>query len=196
MANIYKKGSKRKAAAALCIAITMALSGCDASGSRKSMDVMNDRLKNFNNALNKLDYEAVRSLSDWAEGEGDYTAIEVLLDTSAYADTAGEGFVSCTEYIASTIRIKYDIKTVHIDGEQATLDVKYEMVDWEEVYQKAHGSFDEVLEDLKNCPDTITSDAVIVFENVNKKEDWRLCRINDLGKVMSFVHTLPDISDQ
>ena len=70
------------------------------------------------------------------------------------------------------------------------------MVDWQSVYAKSHGSYDEVLEDLKNCPDKITIESSIVFENVDKEKDWRLCIINDLGNIMSFVHTLPEITGQ
>ena len=67
------------------------------------------------------------------------------------------------------------------------------MVDWQQVYGKTHGSYDEVLEDLKNCQDKTTIDAVVVLENVDGENDWRLCQINDLATVMSFVHTLPEI---
>ena len=68
------------------------------------------------------------------------------------------------------------------------------MVDWQAVYKKTHNNYDEVLEELKNCPDKITVDNAIVFENIDSVGDWRLCRINDLGGVMSFVYTLPDVS--
>ena len=183
-------------AAALCIVMVMGFSGCDIFGVRKSMGVMYDRLTNFNKAMNKLDYEAARSVTDWTEEDGDYTAIEALFDTSYYGNTEGEGFVECTEYIASTIKIIFDITAAKIDDDQATLDVKYEMVDWQSVYAKSHGSYDELLEDLKNCPDKITIESSIVFENVDKEKDWRLCIINDLGNIMSFVHTLPEISGQ
>ena len=183
-------------AAALCIVIVMGFSGCDIFGVRKSMGVMYDRLTNFNKALNKLDYEAARSVTDWTEEDGDYTAIEALFDTSYYGNTEGEGFVECTEYIASTIVINFDVTAAKIDDDQATLDVKYEMVDWQAVYAKSHDSYDEVLEDLKNCSDKITIESSIVFENVDKEKDWRLCIINDLGNIMSFVHTLPEISGQ
>lgn len=192
MKKVFEVRWKRAAAAALSLAMAIGFAGCDAFGSRKkSMDAINDRLVSFNKALQKLDYEAVRRLTDWTVEDNDYTAIESLFDTSDYGGAEGEGFVICTEYIASTISIKYDISTVQIQGDQATLNVKYEVVDWLSVYQKSHGSYDQVLEDLKNCQDKSTTDAVIIFENVDGRNDWRLCRISDLGKVMSFVHTLP-----
>ena len=192
MKKVFGVRWKRTAVAALSIAVAIGLAGCDAFGTRKkSMDAMNDRLISFNKALQKLDYEAVRRQTDWTEEDNDYTAIESLFDTSDYGEAEGEGFVICTEYIASTISIKYDISTVQIQDGQASLNVIYEMVDWPSVYQKSHDSYDQVLEDLKNCPDKSTTDAVIIFENVDGGNDWRLCRISDLGKVMSFVHALP-----
>ena len=194
MKAVCKDVYKRSMAVVLCIAMVIGIAGCDAFGVRKSMGVMNDRLINFNKALNELDYEAVRSLTDWTEADSDYTAIEEIFDTSYYGDTEGEGFVSCTEYIASTINIKYSITSVQINYNQASLDVEYEMVDWQAVYKKTHNNYDEVLEELKNCPDKTAIDLQIVFENVDGLGDWRLCRINDLGGVMSFVYTLPEIN--
>ena len=44
---------KRAAAAVLSIVVVICFSGCYAFGVRKSMDVMNDRLINFNKALNE-----------------------------------------------------------------------------------------------------------------------------------------------
>ena len=192
MKKVFEVRWKRAAAVALSLTMAIGFAGCDAFGSRKkSKDAINDRLVSFNKALQKLDYEAARRLTDWTKEDNDYTAIESLFDASDYGDAEGEGFVICTEYIASTISIKYDISTVQIKNDQATLNVKYEMVDWPSVYQKSHDSYDQVLEDLTNCQDKSTTDAVIIFENVDGRNDWRLCRISDLGKVMSFVHTLP-----
>ena len=182
----------RPVALILCIAMTVGFAGCDVFGVRKGKDVMNERLIEYNRALNALDYEAVRNLTDWTEEDSDYTAIEKLFDTSYYGDAAGGEFVSCTEYIASTITIKYDVTAVEINFEHATLDVEYEMVDWQSVYQRPHDSFDEVLEDLKKCQDKTTVSADVVFDNVDMKGDWKICRITGLNEVMSFVYTLPE----
>lgn len=195
MEKIFKDGFKRVVAAALSVAVFTGFAGCDAFGVRKSMGVMNDRLINYNKALNKLDYETVRSLTDWTGEDSDYMAIVDLFDTSYYGDSAGEGFVACSEYIVSTISINYDITAAEIYRDQATLEFEYEMVDWQDVYHDPHGSYDEVLEDLKNCPDKITIDSVIIFEKVDEEADWRLCKISDLGEVMSFIHTLPVIDN-
>ena len=66
------------------------------------------------------------------------------------------------------------------------------MVDWQSVYQRPHDSFDEVLEDLKRCQDKTTVCADVVFDNVDMKGDWKICRITGLNEVMSFVYTLPE----
>lgn len=194
MGKAFGDGISRVVAAALSTVIAIGFAGCDMFGVRKSMGIMHGRLTNFNKAINELDYETARSHTDWTEEDSDYTAIEELFDTSYYGDTEGEGFVACTEYIASTVTIKFDITSARIGSGRASLDVRYEMVDWQQVYQEKHDSYDEVLEDLKNCPDKLTFDADIVFENVDKNEDWRLCRITNLSEVMSFVHTLPDVA--
>ena len=195
MGKTYRTGMRRVAAAAISVVMVIGLSGCDAFSARKSKNVMKDKLQNFNKALNDLDYETARSLTDWTEEDGDYEAIVGLFDTSYYGASEGNGFIYCTEYIASTISLKYDISEVQIQNDQASLDVVYEMVDWTKVYKEPHDSYDQILEDLKNCPDKFTFNTVIIFENVDGKGDWRLCKLYDLGKVMSFVYTLPEIPD-
>lgn len=193
MKNVIKDRLKKAAAVVLSLIMVVGFAGCDMFGVRKAQGAMNYTLTNFNKALNELDYEAVRSLSDWTEDDSDYKAVEELFDTSYNGDEEGEGFVACTEYIASTITINFNLTSVAPKGSQASVNVKYEMVDWQQVYEKTHGSYDEVLEDLKNCQDKTTVDAVVVLENVDGENDWRLCQINDLATVMSFVHTLPEI---
>ena len=193
MKNAIENRLKKAAAVVLSLIMVAGFAGCDMFGVRKAQSAMNYTLTNFNKALNELDYETVRSLSDWTEDDSDYKAVEELFDTSYYGDEEGEGFVACTEYIASTITINFNLTSVAPKGSQASVNVKYEMVDWQQVYEKTHGSYDEVLEDLKNCQDKTTVDAVVVLENVDGENDWRLCQINDLATVMSFVHTLPEI---
>lgn len=186
-------GIKKAVAATLSAAMLLGFTGCDAFGVRKGMGVMHGRLTNFNEALNKLDYVAAREQTDWTEDDEDYAAIEQLFDTSYYGDVAGEGFVNCTEYIASTITMKFDVTSVNSYYYNATLDVTYEMVDWQSVYVVSHDNYDEVLEALKNCEDKITIESTVTFENVDEKVDWRICRINDLSEVMAFVYALPNI---
>ena len=185
---------KRVIATFVSAALLLGFAGCDAFGIRKAMGVMNDRLINYNKALNELDYEAVRNLSDWTETDPDYAAVEKLFDTSDYGDAAGEGYIACTEYIASTIKINFNVTGATIKYDQAALEVTYEMVDWQQVYSEPHDSYDEVLEDLKNCPDKMAIVSDVTFENVDGENDWRLCVLSDLGEVMSFVHSLPDVT--
>ena len=193
MKNVIKDRFTSAAAVVLSLIMVVGFAGCDMFGVRKAQSAMHYTLTNFNKALNELDYETVRSLSDWTEDDSDYKAVEELFDTSYNGDEEGEGFVACTEYIASTITINFNLTSVAPKGSQASVNVKYEMVDWQQVYEKTHGSYEEVLEDLKNCQDKTTVDAVVVLENVDGENDWRLCQINDLATVMSFVHTLPEI---
>ncbi len=190
------KGKRRITAAVLSVAMVFVFAGCDIFGVRQSMGAMFDRLANFNKALNELDFEAAKEYTNWTGEDEDYKEAEALFDTSDLGDKAGEGFVSCTEYIASTIVMKYDVTSAHIDDNQASLDVTFEMVDWRSVYNDPHDSFEEVLEDLKACEDRITVEAVVVFENVDGQKDWRISEINDIDEVMSFVYTIPDITDQ
>ena len=185
--------NKRIAAASLCTILLFGFSGCDVFNVRKGMSIMAGELQIYQRALITLDYQAIRDISDWNEGDSDYQAIEELFDTSYYGDEAGRGYVECVEYIASTIHLVYDIDDIEGYYYTATLDVTYEMVDWPQVYAKHHKNYYEVLNDLKSCEDKRIINTKITFENVDEQLDWRLCRLNDIDNVMRFMHTIPDI---
>lgn len=186
--------AKQVIAASVSVAMLLGVAGCDMFGIRQDMGVMYDRITRYNQALNNLDYETIRDLTDWTEEDSDYTAIETLFDTSYYGDIAGEGFVDCTKYVASTINIKFDVTGARIDGNFASLDVKYDLVYWQSVYSELHDSYEAVLDDLKSSQHVYTIESTITLENVNGSGDWRLCRINDLNELMSFVYTLPEVT--
>lgn len=176
----------------ICASMVIGITGCDMFGVRKTMGAVNDALKNFNTALNNLDSDGVRSVTDWTEEDFDYDNIEILLDVDHYGDVEGEGFVSCAEYIASTINIDYDITALNVYSGGASIDVTYEMVDWKTVYAEKYDSYDDVLSALKRSEDTLTVDSRITFENING--EWRLCQIFDLNDVLSFIYAVPDVN--
>jgi hypothetical protein len=171
--------------------MVIGFTGCDMFGVRKTMGAVNEALKDFNTALNNLDCNGVRSVTDWTEEDSDYDNIGKLLDVNRYGDVEGEGFVSCAEYIASTINIDYDITTLDVYSGGASIDVTYEMADWKTVYGKTHGSYDEVLSALKDSQDTLTIGSRITFENIDG--EWKLCRIVALSEVLGFIDSVPDI---
>ncbi|MBR3141706.1 MAG: hypothetical protein IKF09_00995 [Clostridiales bacterium] len=176
----------------ICASMVIGITGCDMFGVRKTMGAVNDALKNFNTALNDLDCDGIRSVTDWTEEDFDYDNIENLLDVNRYGDIEGKGFVSCAKYIASTINIDYDIKSLDVYSGGASIDVTYELVDWKTVYSEKHNSYDEVLKALKDSEDTLTVDSRITFENING--EWRLCQIFDLNDVLSFIYAVPDVN--
>ena len=139
----YMRNNK-VAAVSLCTILLFGFSGCDAFNVRKGMSIMDEELQIYRQALRTLDYQAIRDISDWNEEDDDYMAIEELFDTSYYGDEAGDGYVACVEYIASTIYVEYDITSVEGYYYTATLNVTYKMVDWPQVYAKHHRNYYEV----------------------------------------------------
>ena len=184
-------GVNRIIATALSVVMLLGFSGCDAFGTRKAMGVMVGKLDGYNRALNDLDYQSVRNLTDWSEEDPDYTAIETLFDVDHYGSEMGEDYKACTEYVASTILIVYDITSVKIEDPYATLDVKYVMTDWQKVYSEPRDSCAEVLGALKDSKEKLTIETTIVFEKYG--DDYMLCRLNDLNQVMSFIYSVPEI---
>ncbi len=185
-------GVQRIIATALGIVMLLGFSGCDAFGTRQATGIMVGKLNSYNLALNVLDYKAVRNLTDWTEEDSDYNAIETLFDVDRYGSGMGEDFAACTEYIASTILIVYDITSMTVGNPYTTLDVKYVMTDWQTVYSEPHESCAEALIALKDSKDKVTIETTIVFEKDG--DDYKLCRLNDLNQVMSFVYSVPVIS--
>lgn len=180
---------KSKTVISVCLMMALVFSGCDFFGIRKAEAEVNETLKLFNKALYYLDADDVRRLTDWTEDDPDYYGIEKLLDSGCFRDI-DEDTVTCTKYVASTISIDYDIDTLNIDGSRASIDVTYELTDWEKVYSDSTlTSYDEILTSLKSSKDKKTINSTITFELVEGR--WKMCQIYNLGEVLKFVYSIP-----
>lgn len=180
---------RSKAVISLFLVMVLSISGCDIFGIRKAEAEVNETLKRFNKALYYLDADDVLILTDWNENDSDYKGIEKLLGTEYFRDI-DEGAVTCTRYVASTINIDYDIETLNINGSWASIDVTYELTDWEKVYSdRSISTYDELLSSLKNSKDTKTINSTITFELVDGR--WKMCQIYNLGEVLKFVYSIP-----
>ena len=181
---------RRAAAAAISFILVFCISGCDIFGLKKAEVEVNETLRLFNKALNYLDADDVRRLTDWTEEDSDYAAIEKMFYADCFDEN--EGLYSCARYIASTISIDYDISTLDINGDRASIEVEYELADWEPLYlDDTYGDCYEILSSLKSSDDTIKIDSKITFEQVDGV--WKMCQIYNLGEVMRFVYTTPVI---
>jgi len=189
----YQKQSmnyRRAAAAAISLLMIICISGCDIFGIKLAEAEVSELLRLYNIALNDLDADDVRRLTDWTEEDSDYTAIEKMFYAQRSAEN--EGLYSCTRYIASTITIDYDISTLDINGDRASIEVEYELADWQPLYlDDTYGNCDEILSSLKSSDDTIKIDSKITFEKVDGV--WKMCQIHKLGEVMKFAYTTPVI---
>lgn len=181
---------RRAAAAAISLLMIICISGCDIFGIKLAEAEVSESLRLFNIALNDLDADDVRRLTDWTEEDSDYTAIEKMF--YAQRSTENEGLYSCARYIASTITIDYDISTLDINGDRASIEVEYELADWQPLYlDDTYENCDEILSSLKSSDDTIRIDSKITFEKVDGV--WKMCQIYKLGEVMKFAYTTPVI---
>ncbi len=174
---------KRVISAGLVFAFVMGISGCN---SKKDAAAIDELLSDYNDALNDLDADAVRDLSDWSRKDSDYKNIDTLF-YAHFVDTYDtETIVKCDEYIASTIEVKYDIGDLTVKGDNASIKVQYELTDWESVYYvDSYETYDDVLKELKNTEGTVTIKSKITFEK--KKGEWKLCQLSKLSDVFAFT---------
>lgn len=180
---------KRVISAGLVLAFVMGFTGCNPQKNTKAIE---DLLKDYNDALNDLDADAVRELSDWSKKDSDYKAIEDLLDVHYAEESAGDGFADYVRYVASTIEVNYDIDDFTVKDDKATLKVEYELADWKSVlFTDSYTSYDEVINALKSSKSTITIKSKIVFEK--QDGEWKLCQLSKLKEVFEFTYETPYI---
>ena len=178
--NIMK--CKRVISAGLVIAFVLGFSGCN---SKKDTEAIDGLLTDYNEALNELDADAVRELSDWTKKDFDYQNIGELMTVKSVDAYDAEQLEACAGYIASTIEVNYDIDDLTVKGDRASIKVEYELVDWESVYYvDCHETYADVLKELKRTKDTITIRTKISFEKKNGA--WKLCQLSKLSEVFKF----------
>lgn len=182
---------KKVIAGGLVLTFVMGISGCD---SKKAPSVIDDLLDGYCDALNDLDADAVRDLSDWSKKDSDYKNIGELLDVHYAEERGGDKAAECVRYIASTIELNYDIDDLDIDGDKASIKAVYEFVDWESIYYvDGYESYDDVLRKLKSSKKTLTVKGKITFEK--KKGEWKLCQLSKLNEVFTFTREIPYVLD-
>ncbi len=181
---------KKMISAGLALALVLGITGCDP---QKGQNAIDDLLSEYGEALNDLDADAVRDLSDWSKKDSDYKAIGDLFDVSYVEENGGDKAADCVRYIASTIELDYDIDDLNINGDKASIKAAYELVDWEAIYYvDSNESYDEVLKALKSSKDTITVKGKITFEK--KDGEWKLCQLSKMNEVFTFTHKIPFIT--
>lgn len=183
---------RKLTAVVLASSMLLGFAGCNKN--EKAVKQIEGIMEDYVDALNDFDSEGVLDLTNWDDDDKDYEATEHLLDIDYIAKMDGDGFANCARYIASTIKIDYKSDAIEIDGDKASVKVKYELVDWETIYfNESCIDYMDVVDWLKGSRDTITVKGKLDFEL--EKGEWKISKISNLSKVFDFINVLPEFSN-
>lgn len=180
---------KKAAAAILSISLLLGATGCDKLGSKKDTEKIKTLIEDYGDALKSEDADAVVELTDWKKTNEQRGLVQLYLDNEYYTNGYGETGAKIFKYIISTIDIKYKEDDIEIEKDKASVKIKYELVDWEQVLGGTYSDYGYLLSKIKACDDTMTVKAKISFERVDG--EWKITKLSNFEELFSFILALP-----
>lgn len=182
---------KKVIAAVLGICMLIGIAGCTSSGSAKDVSKIEDVMTKYAEGLQRFDCNSVLELTNWEEDDKEYTEAKELLNADFYKKEVGDQIFNIYTQIALTIKINYNKDDIKIDGDKATVKVRYELVGWGSIFADANEDYAEVLEKIMTQRQFIPVNGKISLEK--EKGEWKISEIPELREVYSFVFALPYI---
>lgn len=178
-------------AAVLSVCMIIGAAGCASSGSAKDVSKIEDVMTKYVEGLQRFDCNSVLELTNWEEDDKEYTEAKELLNADFYKKEVGDQIFNIYTQIALTIKINYNKDDIKIDGDKATVKVRYELVGWGSIFADANESYSVVLEKIMTEKQLIPVNGKITLEK--EKGEWKISKIPELREVYSFVFSLPYI---
>lgn len=169
---------KKIIASILCVAFTAGFAGCD--NTEKDREAISKVIDDCADALRDDDAEAFLELTCWDEDDKDYRQIEEYMNYSV-----DEDYRECYDLIFDTIEIDYDVDDIEVNGDKASVKVKYEIIDLSEVDFKVANLNLTFMDAVKDTKETSSIKAKIDFEL--EKGEWKIKKITNLDKLFAFV---------
>ena len=169
---------KKIIASILCIAFTAGFAGCD--NTEKDREAISKVIDDCADAFRDDDAEAFLELTCWDEDDKDYRQIEEYMNYSV-----DEDYRECYDLIFDTIEIDYDVDDIEVNGDKASVKVKYEIIDLSEVDFKVANLNLTFMDAVKDTKETSSIKAKIDFEL--EKGEWKIKKITNLDKLFAFV---------
>lgn len=170
---------KKIVASILCVAFTAGFAGCD--NTKKDREAISEIIDQCEDAFKDDDAEAFLELTNWDEDDDKYQVAEELMNF----DYSDEYFIECYNLIFDTIEIDYDVDDIEVNGDKASVKVKYEIIDLSEVDFKVANLNLTFKDAVKDTKETSSIKAKIDFEL--EKGDWKIKKITNLDKLFAFV---------
>ena len=169
---------KKVIASILCVACAAGFVGCD--NTEKDREAISKVIDDCADAFRDDDAEAFLELTCWDEDDKDYRQIEEYMNYSV-----DEDYRECYDLIFDTIEIDYDVDDIEVNGDKASVKVKYEIIDLSEVDFKVANLNLTFMDAVKDTKETSSIKAKIDFEL--EKGEWKIKKITNLDKLFAFV---------
>ena len=151
---------KKVIASILCVACAAGFAGCD--NTEKDREAISKVIDDCADAFRDDDAEAFLELTCWDEDDKDYRQIEEYMNYSI-----DEDYRECYDLIFDTIEIDYDVDDIEVNGDKASVKVKYEIIDLSEVDFKVANLNLTFMDAVKDTKETSSIKAKIDFELEN-----------------------------
>ena len=176
------------------MALSCASCGLLPTGGAKKEDII-DAADDFAKALVSCDTDKIAKLTNEEKDSDTIEELEANLNGLLYSVEQDQ----IAEAVADTIEYEIDEDSVEIKKDEASVDVVFTMVDYEEALGDGEfASVDEALDAIKDCDDTC--EVEISFEFEKDDDEWLISNLGDksYGKFYSFygvdVSFTPDLA--
>ena len=176
--------AKRITSAVLALSVAFGMAGCVKAGARKEIE---DVLTQYEKALRYFNPKKVRRLTSWDDDSSEYEWLEECFELNGN----GIYIIEVYETTASTISVNYDASKIKAKKGSAVVEVEYELVNWEALYDQASRTASDLCNSIRASKDTITVEGEISLELVDG--EWVITEITDLDEVLAFTKDFPDI---
>ncbi|MDY6338728.1 MAG: hypothetical protein SPL61_03750 [Saccharofermentans sp.] len=178
---------RKTVAVFLTASMMLGIAGCDAFGVRKEMGNVDGVIKEYGNALSKLDEEKILDLTNWESDSKEYKAFK----ESFTFDGNAEYIWNVYEATAGTIKLDYKGASIKVDGSKASVDVTYNIADWKPLYKETHDTADDLVKAIRGSKNVINVDGSLEFEKDGGK--WMISKITKLDEVLEFAGEWPNL---
>lgn len=169
---------KKVIASILCVACAAGFAGCD--NTEKDREAISKVIDDCADTFRDDDAEAFLELTCWDEDDKDYRQIEEYMNYSI-----DEDYRECYDLIFDTIEIDYDVDDIEVNGDKASVKVKYEIIDLSEVDFKVANLNLTFMDAVKDTKETSSIKAKVDFEL--EKGEWKIKKITNLDKLFAFM---------
>ena len=176
--------TKRIIAAVLSLSMAAGITAC--TKSQKAGEDIEKVIDKYEDALKKFDVDKALKLTSFEEGDDGYSYVEECFNLIGN----GEYIIEVYRAAAATIRIDYEDKDVTISKDHAEVNVEYELVDWDPLYNVVvSNTAADLCNFIKDSEDTIKIDGRIELELVD--DEWVITKITNLDQVLAFTDEFP-----